>query len=308
MDECGSTNFQKNLTYIVHPGFPSKKYSTGGGTCKYTLSKGSPDICMLRLDFVDGSITDPDSKGSCPSYFTSNPVTGPAIPPICGTNDGLHLYLDAGAYDDDDTTFSVVVGETNLDWKIRVSQIECSSSSLPWAGCLQYHMGVEGQSYSFNYQYASSKEHLQEQHYQICVRHELDHCSIGWIASTQEVDSFKISIKEPSSSTYYGRAGILCYADFIMIPRGSNGGRGLCDCGSPSGSTGNTMPTCDTYCGGSLNCNNNADYAKRSEIISKQIPFMMGVNLNPAEPATSDNRGFNMIYRQYPCNTLNLGP
>ena len=90
---------------------------------------------------------------------------------------------------------------------------------------------------------------------------------------------------------YYGRAGSLCYADFALIPRGSNGGcilslssnmmailthniahrswapitsvydtgRNLCDCGiSPSPSTKNTMPTCDTYCGGSMNCNNNA--------------------------------------------------
>ena len=39
----------------------------------------------------------------------------------------------------------------------------------------------------------------------------------------------------------------------------TNTGRNLCDCGiSPSPSTTNTMPTCDTYCGGSMNCNNNA--------------------------------------------------
>ena len=52
--------------------------------------------------------------------FTSNPVTGPAIPPICGGNDGLHLYMDAGAYYDDQSTFSIVVGESGLDWKILV--------------------------------------------------------------------------------------------------------------------------------------------------------------------------------------------
>ena len=60
-------------------------------------------------------------NGDCEtSYFTSNPVTGPAIPPICGGNDGLHLYMDAGAYYDDQSTFSVVVGESGLDWKILV--------------------------------------------------------------------------------------------------------------------------------------------------------------------------------------------
>ena len=60
-------------------------------------------------------------NGDCEtSYFTSNPVTGPAIPPICGGNDGLHLYMDAGAYYDDQSTFSIVVGESGLDWKILV--------------------------------------------------------------------------------------------------------------------------------------------------------------------------------------------
>ena len=61
------------------------------------------------------------ANGDCEtSYFTSNPVTGPAIPPICGGNDGLHIYMDAGAYYDDQSTFSVVVGESGLDWKILV--------------------------------------------------------------------------------------------------------------------------------------------------------------------------------------------
>ena len=61
------------------------------------------------------------ANGDCEtSYFTSNPVTGHAIPPICGGNDGLHLYMDAGAYYDDQSTFSIGVGESGLDWKILV--------------------------------------------------------------------------------------------------------------------------------------------------------------------------------------------
>ena len=27
---------------------------------------------------------------------------------------------------------------------LQVSQIECDSTSMPWPGCLQYYMGVEG--------------------------------------------------------------------------------------------------------------------------------------------------------------------
>ena len=76
MDDCTSSNFQKNLTYIVNPGYPST-YGSSSATCKYTLSKvsllyldagnylkmfllkGTSDICMIRLDFVDGTISEP---------------------------------------------------------------------------------------------------------------------------------------------------------------------------------------------------------------------------------------------------------
>ena len=81
-------------------------------------------------------------NGDCEtSYFTSNPVTGPAIPPICGGNDGLHLYMDAGAYYDDQSTFSIVVGESGLDWKILVGIAFFNSMAkicpiffMTWAG------------------------------------------------------------------------------------------------------------------------------------------------------------------------------
>ena len=85
-----------------------------------------------------------------------------------------------------------------------------------------------------------------------------DICSIGWIKSPEDTESFKLSINAPSAKVvlfnkralvcwcadhvkwmlllpiqsnwfqhdkvYYGRAGMLCYADFALIPRGSNGG------------------------------------------------------------------------------------
>ena len=40
VDDCTSSNFQKNLTYIVNPSYPST-YSSSSNTCKYTLSKVS---------------------------------------------------------------------------------------------------------------------------------------------------------------------------------------------------------------------------------------------------------------------------
>ena len=55
-------------------------------------------------------------------------MTGPAIPPICGGNDGLHLYMDAGAYYDSSTVFTVQIGESGLDWKILVGLLAVALS------------------------------------------------------------------------------------------------------------------------------------------------------------------------------------
>lgn len=280
----------------MNPSYPDT-YSTSSGTCTYTLSKSTSDICMLRLDFIDGTVGNPSEDGGCDSsYFTSNPVTGPDMPKICGSNNGQHIYLDAGAYSSSSTTFSVVVGASGLDWKVLVTQIECSSASLPWPGCLQYFTGVEVQGIkTFNYDVGLKYESLADQQYQICVRRELGFCSIGWINSPTETDSFKIS--KPATN-YAAAVGTSCYADFILIPEGSNGGRGSCNCGP---GTSNTHPSCDNYCGGSLNCNLNAVVGSNSEIISKVLPFGLGVSLNAQDPDAADNRGFNMIYRQYGC-------
>ena len=56
----------------------------------------------------------------------------------------------------------------------------------------------------------------------------------------------------------------------------------------------------DRYCGGRLNCYNNAK--SNSEIVSSRLRFMMGVQLLAPEPAAFQNRGFYLYYRQYRCS------
>ena len=149
--DCTSDNFKFNLTYITDPGYPGSY--TSAGTCTYTLTKSSSDICRIRLDFVEATLASPDSKGACTTdYFTGTQVTGPTIPPICGANTGHHIYLDAGANSASSATFSAVLTGTTTSrtWRILVSQIECSSRSLAPTGCLQYHTGWYG-SFKSNY-------------------------------------------------------------------------------------------------------------------------------------------------------------
>ena len=284
--DCTSSDFQFNLTYITNPGYPS--FYTTAGTCKYTLTKTSSDICRIRLDFVDAQLASPDTKGACTTdYFTGTQVTGPTIPPICGANAGHHIYLDAGGSSSSSATFSAVLTgtTTNRQWRILVSQIECSSRSLAPQGCLQYLTGWYGTVKSFNYDTSSTYEHLTSQDYNICIRREAGYCKIGY-SQTEDTDSFKLSRPD---GTYNSGSGPTCANDALIIPGGTNAGT-TASCPEPSQ---------DRYCGGRLNCYNNAKTT--SEIISDRIPFMLGVLLTNPEGATLNNRGFYLNYRQYAC-------
>lgn len=64
-------------------------------------------------------------------------------------------------------------------WRIRMSQIDCSSISKADAGCLQYHSGVYGRIKSFNFDSVAGL-HLSNQDYSICVRNERNFCSIHY--------------------------------------------------------------------------------------------------------------------------------
>ena len=104
---------------------------------------------------------------------TLTQVTGNAIPLICGENAGQHIYLDAGAYNENSASLSVVTTGTSdtRKWRILVSHIKCSSLMLPPQGCLQYHTGRLGSVKTFNYDTNGEYEHLQSQDYNVCIRY-----------------------------------------------------------------------------------------------------------------------------------------
>ena len=71
-DTCGGT-ISRNRTYIRNPGY-SSSYSTAG-TCTWTLAKSQTNICQIRLDFDESSISQPSNAagvaGDCSTvdYF-----------------------------------------------------------------------------------------------------------------------------------------------------------------------------------------------------------------------------------------------
>merc|ERR1719429_386127 len=120
---CSST-ISTNTTYIRNPNYPSSYTATSAGTCAYTVSKVSDDICQLRLDFQTFSGFATTTGGACNDYFTAAGQTGKNPPSICGTNTGYHMYVEFGATSTDSITLTTPMS-------VEVSQLPRLSTSSP---------------------------------------------------------------------------------------------------------------------------------------------------------------------------------
>ena len=86
-----STTISTNTTYIRNPNYPSSYTPSSTGSCAYTISKISDDICQLRLDFQTFSgFATTTPIGACSDYMTAAGQTGKDPPSICGTNTDYH--------------------------------------------------------------------------------------------------------------------------------------------------------------------------------------------------------------------------
>ena len=97
------------------------------------------------------------------------------------------VYVDAGVGQTNPITLTVVTSGTSYarTWKIRISQIPCSSIYRAEEGCLQYYTGVSGQIKSFNYNPVSGLQ-LSNQDYSMCIRMERNFCGIQYMPCLEE--------------------------------------------------------------------------------------------------------------------------
>lgn len=93
------------------------------------------------------------------------------------------MYIDAGVGDSNPIMLTLITSGSPFPrmWRIRISQIECSSISRADPGCLQYHAGVYGRVKSFNFDFNVGSQ-LSNQDYSICIRSERNFCSIQYTA------------------------------------------------------------------------------------------------------------------------------
>jgi len=170
LSTCGSTVSQ-NCTYIQNPSYPTTFSTTG--SCAYSVTPLSSDICQLRLDFDNFDITEA-STGVCTDSFTAAGPTGSNPMDLCGTNTGMHLYVEQGRSTTPTTlTFTIATGGT---WKIKVTQIECSNLARANPDCNQWFTGLSGTFQSYNWPTVP----LQSKTHSYCFRQELGYCGIDF--------------------------------------------------------------------------------------------------------------------------------
>ncbi|KRJ97175.1 uncharacterized protein Dyak_GE18201, isoform B [Drosophila yakuba] len=196
-----NTTISNNMTYIVSPGFPSFMPSNFTG-CRLRVKMISDEISQVRIDFHHFTLGQPNRRtGVCDGdVFSIGGGPGGNLS-LCGQNS---VYYDVGsrASPRQSTLYgslrpvdastgtgnSTSTGDRFIDISLGLSSRllplriwEMSVVQIPFiqrapAGCLQYHTGTEGIMQTFNF--AENGRHLANQNYRICVRQELDMCSI----------------------------------------------------------------------------------------------------------------------------------
>lgn len=166
----------QNLTVIQNTKFPTA-VTTAAKTYTYNI-KPAAETCMLRFDFVKLDLV-AAATGACTDMFKITSPIGISPPVLCGKSDGQHIYSDH-AMSTTDTKVEVITGagtESRL-WRVKVSQIECSSELKPPSVCGQYFFGNSGFVETFNRGTTLSVS-LQSLDYQICFRAPPGMCKLA---------------------------------------------------------------------------------------------------------------------------------
>ncbi|XP_043233667.1 uncharacterized protein LOC122387482 [Amphibalanus amphitrite] len=299
---CTMTGSCGNFTRYNNSYFES---TDAGNTpnCQFTVYRdSSARICQLRLDFDTFRLAQPDNaSGQCTTDAFSVSGVVNAVPVICGENSRTHMYIDVDPNSDRTVLqISTTQGSTQTttlarDWKIKIQQIECNSTTRAPSACLQYYTGVSGTIKSFNFDGSEIGPHLASQSYSICIRDEALYCSIEYIASPV-TNPFRLGQQSSSQKSDQ------CLNDFLIIAGISQTGV-LPQTGQTGGTTNNQGY--DRHCGGTWAGTNGAQATAPTPAITYMKPYVVRVRFDDTEgQGETDNRGFSLNFIQKPCSVL----
>merc|ERR1711990_356464 len=292
---CSAT-VSTNTSYIRNPGYPSTYTPSSTGTCVFTISKVSSEVCQLRLDFetMSGYVT--TTAGACTDSFTALGRTGKTVPSICGTNTDYHMYVEFGALAADTIALTHTLGSTSstLKWNILAQQIPCTATYRAPTDCLQWFTGSTGTVYSYNHQ---GGQFLNGMDYTNCIRTEDGFCGIEWKEkSDTTIDAFHVF------ATASTAAVVACPVMNIYIPNLSYDGIKTLAGSAPTASTAATYNYQSIMCGGVFGVLSPSGSIGPMALISRAQPFILGVHSTASpSPNAATNYGFALDYNQVGC-------
>lgn len=295
---CGEST-SNNCTYFQNSGYPSTYSSVG--SCQLTVNKCSSNVCQLRLDFDNMVLAQPESTDhQCQDdqFIVSG---GSPIPAICGTNTGIHMYVDMGFNNNSPVMLTTVTSGATFSrsFSVKVTQILCTSLNRASDGCLQYFTGVSGQILSFNYNGASGLQ-LSNTDYSACIRMERNFCGIQYNACSDNVNTPAMSFSITGGAIQQGSmVGTQCTTDWITIPCATN-------TNDPEMQTGSPSVCVDRICGMVFNSATTIAGSPSVAVMSFMKPFNIYVHTNNVETTTdtdTGNTGFCFDFIQQPCTS-----
>lgn len=322
-DAAGGTASQ-NSTFLRNPGFPTA-LPNSASTVSYTIQKCEPDICQMRLDFMTFMSLGPADTietggGACQDQLVITLTSGQAVPVVCGTLTGQHMYLDVGLESQDNVraVFTPIANNNPganpmRSWEILATQFKCNERHVKAPpGCLQWYTSTTGRFTTFNFESTTIQQHLANQRYSACIRQEIGMCCIRFqlcpeipeVAMIALTDAFSIApTTAAAADTSNSRIDVECVQDFISIPSSSN--------------CANSRTLHTRYCGGAINgASTAAPPLDNMAVCSCTPPFQLSVFTNaesdrtPAGMAFVANtilsRGVCFDYSQIPCGSGTL--
>lgn len=137
---CNQVTSQK-VVYFMNPSYPQSDTATS--YCPFTIEVQDPEVCQIRLDFMDFNMDQP-VDGRCNGdkmTVTAGGLNAKSIPILCGMNKDQHMYVNIPRSTSSYTVTSAT--GTNLNayrsaslliqtngsgaykWRIRVTQVNC---------------------------------------------------------------------------------------------------------------------------------------------------------------------------------------
>jgi len=301
----------QNCTFIENVDYPSAEANTA--SYSYPVTKCSSEICQVRLDFITTNLAQPvAATGVCTAqdFITVTAGGGETIPTLCGDLSGQHLYFDAGNTNTAGTiaitTNSANAAGGTKNWRIKVSQIECSSSSRAPNGCLQYYFENVNTVSSFNWDGSTARSGtdgglLANMDYKACIRQNKGMCAVEWtLASvTGTEDPFDLPVVTAANAANAqhqlagcGTADTLAAGEgFVQIP----------------GAVITNSPSLDIFCGSQLSSHVSTagtGATVSSAVIATGIPFNIRLVANGNQGMEA---GFSLQATQVPCGSRATG-